>query len=53
MENNLSDYLDSMSDRQDKDKVEQAIALLSSISAGGQTSSSSNCVEGNVLKVIK
>ena len=50
MENNLllSDYLDeSMSDRQDK--VEQAIALLSSISAGGQTSSSSSnqLVEGN------
>ena len=35
MENNLllSDRLDSMSD-QDKDKLEQAIVLLSSISGG-------------------
>ena len=60
MESNLllSDSLDSMSN-QDKDKLEQAIALLSSISGGTQTSSSTSAgsssssnqvrVEGNFL----
>ena len=39
----MSDCLDSMSDLgQDKDKLEQAIALLSSISGGTASTSSGN-----------